>query len=79
MIQDEGAVPAPTLCASCNSTTAEALDVDPRWAMGAPMSPANFRPGSGSYAIGRGVSTPVFVDFFWQNPAALNSLGAVQP
>jgi len=77
MVQDEGAVTT-TTCASCNSTTAEALDVDPLWTMSSPMSAAGFRPGSGSYAIGRGIRTPVFGDF-WLNPAASDALGAVHP
>ncbi|VVC83678.1 hypothetical protein [Sideroxydans sp. CL21] len=59
-----------------NSTTAQMKTVDPLYAVTPPVNPTDFKPGTGSYAIGTGASVPVWTDFFGAPRGAASAVGA---
>jgi hypothetical protein len=63
------------LVQSNNSTNDQVKSTSPGWASSTPTVPSDFKPVGGSYALGNGVSVPVFSDFFLQTRTT-NDLGA---
>jgi hypothetical protein len=63
------------LVQSNNSTNAQVKSTFPGWVSTAPSTPTDFKLVGGSYALGKGVSVPVFSDFFLQTRTT-NDLGA---
>ncbi len=61
-----------------NSTTAQMKTVDPLYAVTPPVNPSDFKPGTGSYAIGTGANVPVWTDFFGLPISAPYDMGAVK-
>lgn len=60
-----------------NSSDAQVRTTDPLFAIAIPVNPADFRITAGSYAIGGGVSVPVWSDFFRTLPPTPRDMGAV--
>lgn len=63
-----------------NTNTVQTALIDPLFAVQPPVAPADWRPGTGSYAIGSGATVPVLSDFNnVTRVGAGNHLGAVLP
>lgn len=63
--------------ASCGSNDNQIKHVGPDLARLPPQSPADWRPGAGSYAVGAGAPVPVWSDFFLAPRPARRDLGAI--
>ena len=60
-----------------NSTTSQLMTVDPLYSVTPPVNPSDFKPGTGSYAIGTGAIVRVWTDFFGLPRSAPYDMGAV--
>ena len=60
-----------------NSTTSQMKTVSPLYSVMPPVNPSDFKPTTGSYAIGAGAIVPVWTDFFGLPRSAPYDMGAV--
>lgn len=65
------------LVQSNNTTNVQAAGTDPLFTSVAPFTPTNAKPMAGSYAIGGGITVPVWSDFFLVSAPASRDMGAV--
>ena len=71
-------------CGACltqsnNSSDAQVLNTSPNFAAASPVTPSDYRPIVGSYAMGGGSAVPVWSDFLLQSrPQGLRDMGAIE-
>jgi hypothetical protein len=64
-------------CATCNTQNNGELRTSPNFTMVPPTTPSHFKPLAGSYAIGRGITVPVYEDYFGVAIPNTPDIGAV--
>jgi hypothetical protein len=65
-----------TTCSTCNTSTSERI-TSPNFTVTPPTVPTQFKPTTSSYAIGRGITVPVYEDYFGVATSGLRDMGAV--